>query len=80
MTILCSTPHRAPKGKDELSAGASQVKKLSILQQRTLRLTGPCSSPFYSAFTTTLNHSRYGLIGQVSTLESGAYTWTLGGG
>ena len=79
-TILCSAPHRAPKGKDELSAGAGQVKKLPILQYRTLRLTGPCSSPCYSPFATTPNHSRYGLIGQVSTPESGAYMWTLEGG
>ena len=31
-TILCSAPHRAPVGKDGLSAGAGQVKKLPILQ------------------------------------------------
>ena len=30
-TILYSEPHRTPEGKDELSAGAGQVKKLSIL-------------------------------------------------
>ena len=31
-------------------------------------------------FTTTPNHFGYGLIGQVSALESWTYTWTLEGG
>ena len=52
-TILCSTSHRTPKRKDELSAGANQVKKLPIQQWSMLRLTGPCLLPCYSAFTTT---------------------------
>ena len=30
-----------------------------------------------STFTTTPNHFGYGLIGQISILESRTYTWTL---
>ena len=38
----------------------------------TLHLT----EPYSPAFTTTPNHSGYGLMGQVSVLECRSYTWT----
>ena len=40
----------------------------------------PYSAPdrtMLSTFTTTPNHFGYGLIGQISILESRTYTWTL---
>ena len=46
--------------------------KLPLLLFITLNLT----EPYSPAFTTTPNHSRYRLMGQVSVLECRSYTWT----
>ena len=46
--------------------------KLPLLSFNTLHLT----EPYFPAFTTTPNHSGYGLMGQVSVLECRFYTWT----
>ena len=46
--------------------------KAAITAIDTLHLT----EPYSSAFTTTPNHFGYGLMGQVSVLESRTYTWT----
>ena len=46
--------------------------KLPLLPFNTLYLT----KPYSPAFTTTPNHSEYGLMGQVSVLECRSYTWT----
>ena len=46
--------------------------KLPLLPFNTLHLT----EPYSLTFTTTPNHSGYGLMGQVSVLECRSYTWT----
>ena len=46
--------------------------KLPLLPFNTLHLT----EPYSPAFSTTPNHSKYGLMGQVSVLECRSYTWT----
>ena len=46
--------------------------KLPLLPFNILHLT----EPYSPAFTTTPNHSEYGLMGQVSVLECRSYTWT----
>ena len=46
--------------------------KLPLLPFNTLHLI----ESYSPAFTTTPNHSRYGLMGQVSVLECRSYTWT----
>ena len=51
-------------------------EKLQLLSLNTLRQT----EQYFLAFTTTPNHFEYGLMGQVSVLESRTYTWTLGEG
>ena len=52
--------------KGPLDSMATKDKgKAAITAIDTLHLTEPCSS----AFTTTPNHSRYGLMEQVSVLE-----------
>ena len=46
--------------------------KLPLLPFNTLHLI----EPYSPAFTTTPNHSGYGLMRQVSVLECRSYTWT----
>ena len=46
--------------------------KLPLQPFNTLHLT----EPYSPAFSTTPNHSGYGLMGQVSVLECQSYTWT----
>ena len=54
-------------GKGPLNSVATKDKgKAAITAIKYLRLTEPC----FSAFITIPNHFRYGLIGQVSALES----------
>ena len=47
-------------------------EKLPLLPFNTLHMT----EPYSPAFSTTPNHSGYGLMGQVSVLECRSYTWT----
>ena len=69
-TILCLTPHKTAEETDKLSTGAGQGRKLQTSSYRILHLTDPYSKPCYLTFPTIPNHSRYGLTGQVCTLES----------
>ena len=46
--------------------------KLPLLPFNTLHMT----EPYFPTFSTTPNHSGYGLMGQVSVLECRSYTWT----
>ena len=47
-------------------------RKLPLLPFNALHMT----EPYSLAFSTTPNHSGYGLMGQVSVLECWSYTWT----
>ena len=63
LKYLCNRKGYAGKYNDQ--------GKLLLLPFNTLHLT----EPYSPAFTTTPNHSGYGLMGQVSILECRSYTW-----
>ena len=63
--------------KRPLNSVATKDKGKSTIT--AIKYSAPDRAILFS-FTTTPNHFGYGLIGQVSALESWTYTWTLEGG
>ena len=63
--------------KGPLNSVATKDKGKTIIT--AIKYSTPDRAMLFN-FTTTPNHFGYGLIGQVSALESWTYTWTLGGG
>ena len=64
-------------GKRPLSSVATRDKGKTVIT--TIKYSVPDRAMLFN-FTTTPNYFEYGLIGQVSALESWTYTWTLEGG